>query len=71
MKVKDLIEKLKLYPQDQTVVFGTSSTLLFNKGDVFNIDDVIIHEFDSDTDESENLVETCFLLSESVYSSCF
>ena len=67
MTVKELIEQLKKFPENQTVVFSAE----FGSGDVLNITEVFSQEFDDwENPDSEELIETCMIWSESVYSSC-
>lgn len=71
MTVRELIERLHNFPEDQLVVFGTSCDFNFKPGDVLNITKVFIQEFDDwENPESENLIKTCMIWSESGYSSC-
>ena len=67
MTVKELIEQLNKFPENQTVVFCTK----FGSGDVLNITEVFPHEFDDwENPASKELIETCMIWSDSVYSAC-
>lgn len=80
MTVKELIEHLKTFPEDQLVVFGTSCDFHFGSGDVLNITNIFEQEFDdwdainhgllSNPNCESPMVKTCMIWSESVYSSC-
>ena len=72
MTVKELIEHLKTFPENQLVVFGTSCDFHFGSGDVLNVTNIFEQEFD-DWDVANRdspMVKTCMIWSESVYSSC-